>query len=466
MNYYAQPRRFADGGLADLAESYGVANPTGLPSIPMPEMPDMNAGPPQGMMPQAQPPMGQMGAPGAPQAPQQPADLASLYAKWQPQQNSYIAELRAAQERERAEQAAFNQLIEQSTSQKSEGPGQAEMYFRLAAAFGAPTRSGHFTESLGNAGKAMADIEQEKRQLAGGDKKSQMAARLELRKLGLQSAKDETATLRALAGQEAQSQRALASQEAQAQRQMALEIMKEKFKTGQPQSEAGKAAMDAGHTPGTPEYQSFVVKRLADLMEKDNVFKTIAAQNSSIMAGIAGQNAETARLRLGLEEQRMADQREKGKKLTPKELDLKIDTEDALNTFKGVESTLADALKLNPQTFDTSLGDSMQRKLLENTQSNHPKVLATRRQENMLAEQAVSGLKASFGGNPTEGERKILLDLQGIGAKSKEERADIIKRAQAAAERRRKAAEKRLGLINAGQYRDTGADAGTAAPTE
>ncbi|MBX9455850.1 MAG: hypothetical protein KL863_07395 [Rhizobium sp.] len=56
--------------------------------------------------------------------------------------------------------------------------------------------------------------------------------------------------------------------------------------------------------------------------------------------------------------------------------------------------------------------------------------------DNAVVGQALGQLKAIFGGAPTEGERKILLDLQGSSNLPKEAREKIIERAIAAAERR------------------------------
>ena len=84
-----------------------------------------------------------------------------------------------------------------------------------------------------------------------------------------------------------------------------------------------------------------------------------------------------------------------------------------------------------------------------------PKLLNTRTQENLLAKSAVNKLRVAFGGNPTEGERKILLDLEGIGAKSKEERKVIMQNAFTALQRARQNHAKRLNEINQGLYRNT-----------
>ena len=66
--------------------------------------------------------------------------------------STYAPELRAAATTVKQEQAAFDALVKQSLEQPSEKPSQAELYFRLAAAFGTPTKTGSFVESLGVVG--------------------------------------------------------------------------------------------------------------------------------------------------------------------------------------------------------------------------------------------------------------------------------------------------------------------------
>jgi isochorismate hydrolase len=80
-------------------------------------------------------------------------------------------------------------------------------------------------------------------------------------------------------------------------------------------------------------------------------------------------------------------------------------------------------------------------------------VVNTRRIENLLGQQALGTLKAVFGGNPTEGERAILLELQGIGAKSLPERAEIMERLYEVLQDRQARETKRLDDILSGAYR-------------
>ena len=113
-------------------------------------------------------------------------------------------------------------------------------------------------------------------------------------------------------------------------------------------------------------------------------------------------------------------------KLSPPELKLKAETEDLVASTDQALKNLKRAYALNPNTFDSSVIDAAQRKILEAAGSKDPKVLATRELENLLSKGAVEKLRASFGGNPTEGERKILLSLEGLESKSIEERKRIM----------------------------------------
>lgn len=84
--------------------------------------------------------------------------------------------------------------------------------------------------------------------------------------------------------------------------------------------------------------------------------------------------------------------------------------------------------------------------------------------DNLVKEQALAQLKSTFGGNPTEGERKVLLELQASSGKTPEQRADILNRAMELAQQRMNSAEQRRQAILSKSYKQTGAPAAT--PTQ
>ncbi len=71
---------------------------------------------------------------------------------------------------------------------------------------------------------------------------------------------------------------------------------------------------------------------------------------------------------------------------------------------------------------------------------------------NIVLGQALAGLKATFGGNPTEGERQILLDLQASVDKSPAERKSIIDRGIALANKRLEFNKQRASELRGGTF--------------
>ncbi len=77
---------------------------------------------------------------------------------------------------------------------------------------------------------------------------------------------------------------------------------------------------------------------------------------------------------------------------------------------------------------------------------------ATQNLDNILQSSALPQLKAIFGGMPTEGERKILLDVQGSSSKPPKVRAEIFKRAEAAINNRLQFSQDKAKSLRDGSY--------------
>lgn len=90
---------------------------------------------------------------------------------------------------------------------------------------------------------------------------------------------------------------------------------------------------------------------------------------------------------------------------------------------------------------------------------------ATEDLNNVVTTNALQSLKAIFGGNPTEGERKILLDIQGSATKAPEVREDIFRRAKGMAQRRLEFNKKRADELRGGTFYKSGGSKAPAAPT-
>jgi len=357
-------------------------------------------------------------------------NIQALLAAYGPKDSSYAADLRAARTSAKAESDAFANMLKTAMSSPEDAQSsKAEMYFRLAAAFGAPTKTGQFSENLGMVGKELGEYAKGKRASA----REKLALGLEAQKLKMASSKEDLNTLRALSAEEMKDKRTIAT-----------ELIKDYIKSGEPQSAAGKQALDEGLKPGTEAYQ----KRVGEIGNMK-----VEAQMAQITASLANMN--TAAANLALAQNKFENQKAQQAKLTGPELKLKVDAEDTLAQTDSALGILKQAYALNPNTFDTSISDMAQRKALEVTNSKHPKVVATREQENLLEKAALAQLKSTFPGAISNDERKALQDVQGLGAKSIEERGKIMKNAYKALQSVRARHAKRLVDINQGVYRDT-----------
>jgi hypothetical protein len=183
---------------------------------------------------------------------------------------------------------------------------------------------------------------------------------------------------------------------------------KAKADENKPLSGAGKIAADEGLVPGTPAYTARV-KQLT---------------------------GEGKGMKLGATEQ--------------KEL---FEAEDVITAGKAVILNLTKAKELNNKAY-SGFAAGARRSIGRNIPGigDSEGVAATTELESLTGQNALDQLKAVFGGAPTEGERKILLDLQGSINMGPKERAAIWDRAIAAAARRIKQNEEKAKRIKSGAY--------------
>lgn len=122
------------------------------------------------------------------------------------------------------------------------------------------------------------------------------------------------------------------------------------------------------------------------------------------------------------------------KPLSPTEFKELTETEDTLGASRTALSAINKALEVNPLAYSGVTAN-----ILAKAQSEFggsPRADATIEMDNLIQNQALSSMKSIFGGNPTEGERKILLDLQASATKTPKQREEILRRAKAATEAR------------------------------
>lgn len=347
---------------------------------------------------------------------------------------------------------------------RSAGPDQAEMAFRLAAALGKPTRTGGFGETLGNVAETTGEALAQRRkatqeledlnlkyQLAAADAKGegQKAQIGALSALARSTPKDRLTEVEKMqeiiedpkasegAKKNAQSRinylttrgggtseidrlvsaiedpktspTAKRSYEARLRKltYIAPEAKAERD-ADKPQSPAGKLAKDEGLIPGTPEYQARV--------------KALAGEG-------------------------------KGMNLSATEQKELFEAEDIVNGAKGVILNLTKAKEISPKAYE-GFGAGARRTIARNIPGvgESEGVTSTTDLESLVNQNALDQLKAIFGGNPTEGERKILLDIQGSISQSDKERQAIFDRAIKAAARRLKTNQEKMERIRKGAY--------------
>jgi len=374
-----------------------------------------------------------------PPTPQSPMDaratqLDALLQRYAGDSTDYSSELAEARKRSDAESLAFQAMIQKAIKGSAdEAPSKAEMYFRLASAFGSPTKTGHFAETLGNVNKELAAYSKEERDAKKAQRALQLQMGLKGQEMRMASAKDELATIKTLASEGMKDKRAITT-----------EIIKDFIKSGEPESAAGKQAKDEGLRPGTKEFQDRV-NAIAQT--------SVDAKLAQVTATLAGMSVQQANATLAL--QKFQNQQEQQTKLTPAEVALKTQTEDMLGSTSQAMEDLKRAYSLNPNTFDASLPDITQRKILEAAGSKDPKLANTREQINLLEKGALAQLKSTFPGAISDAETRTLKELQGINAKSIEERARIMKNAFRALKSIDERSKRRLDEIKRGVYRDT-----------
>jgi hypothetical protein len=220
------------------------------------------------------------------------------------------------------------------------GPSKAEMYFRLASAFTAPTKTGSFFENLGLAGQEMAGVASE--------------------------------------------QRAAESAASQQRRDLALEL--------------GKFDVDTAAQMLRSEQDIAARERTFDLQEqRENRYQ---------------QTADAAAQR--------------GREMNSTEARLLDAATTKLNAARKTAGLITQALELNPVSYSGSFADMFRRVASGYVNENDPKLIAFNEIRNLLGRTAVESLKATFGGAISDGERMALDNLQGLDAKSLEERERIM----------------------------------------
>lgn len=126
-----------------------------------------------------------------------------------------------------------------------------------------------------------------------------------------------------------------------------------------------------------------------------------------------------------------------------------IEADESVSNNEAAIESIAQAKELSKKSYDNPIMSTLARfgqYVGDETSRN------TMNLQNLTQSQALAQLKAIFGGAPTEGERKILLDIQGSANQPDAVRQEIYKRAEAAAKRRLDFARQQAAQMRGGTY--------------
>ncbi len=138
--------------------------------------------------------------------------------------------------------------------------------------------------------------------------------------------------------------------------------------------------------------------------------------------------------------------------LSPKAQSELFEADEGVQAAKGVLTALDQAIAMNDKAYD-GIGAKERATIATNIPGmGKAGADATIELDNLVTNQALGQLKATFGGMPTEGERKILLDVQGSVNLGKEQRKAIWERAKIATKRRQDFNEKKAKALRDNTY--------------
>lgn len=166
----------------------------------------------------------------------------------------------------KASEEARRALIEARERLQSRRWNNAKLMLSMASAFGSPTRTGAFGETLGNVAHSMIEPLSDKEKFEADREKSMLSYDQALAGLSHADAADRLALLRARAATRGQLQgRALGVLSRPVQGAAGTGV------GSKPLSAYGKQALDEGFSPGTPEFQT----RVVDLYKRDQHLKRL-----------------------------------------------------------------------------------------------------------------------------------------------------------------------------------------------
>jgi len=214
-------------------------------------------------------------------------------------------------------------------------------------------------------------------------------------------------------------------------------------------ADRAKAAAAYGLTPEHPAFKPFVLT--GKLPEADTSFQTTIEQRKQ--AAVAnGLDPSSPGFQSFVLTGKMP--REDAQPLTATDKKAILEADEGVMTAKSAIDALQKARDLSSKAFAGPMAGKRgyAASFLGESSDLGKGGIATAELDNVVTSNALSQLKAIFGGAPTEGERKILLDIQGSVNQPHEVRTKIYDRARQMAENRLKFNEQRANELRGGQF--------------
>lgn len=244
--------------------------------------------------------------------------------------------------------------------------------------------------------------------------------------------------------------------------QMALDISPKAFfeaKFAKPEKPVFVAELGGYVQPPSREKPAGAFMPVPGVTKKE---KEVNWQSVQTDQGIVQVHPQTGQVRsLGIQQPKKTAQAA----LSPTAQKELFEAEDIAQSSQNVMSLLDEAKKLNEKAY-SGVGAKTRAVIRSNIPGESEAANATIALDNLMTGQALESLKATFGGMPTEGERKILLDIQASAEKTPKQRADIMERAKKAAENRLKFSQEKSKKLRSGEYFSPETQTETLQPAE
>ncbi len=316
--------------------------------------------------------------------------------------------------------------------QQRVGPSPAEQLLAVAAALGQPTRTGSFGETMGNLSGALLKQASAKR---SAEEERQML----YDKYGMEIGNERLRMLTAAANQAGQTYSRTAAAEAARARAQAAAAKANRpiFRGTEKLNDGTIVAIYEDPTTGRLTNQP-VGQGEQQLMPTELLAggKPVFRMGSKLV--LADGSPVTN-----------VDKPER--KLSPTEIALVDEKTKSLTAGKESLISLNRALELNPLALEGSL-TGFRKSVGAFFSSDDPAYVATEDLDKTITGSALSQMKSVFGANPTEGERKILLELQGSSNQPRAVRERIFRNAMEAVQRRIESEAKTLADVRSGSF--------------